>query len=110
MARIVYAEEFSSDLERDITYLHRLHELGWIRTLMEDLTEMESLLEHFPRAGHELARQRTAALLRLRMRRAPYYVWYSYDEATGEDGPATFLRLFHTKQQTAEPRLPPEHP
>lgn len=50
MARLVYAEEFSSDLEREITYLHRIHELGWIRTLKEDLTEMESLLEHFPRA------------------------------------------------------------
>lgn len=44
------------------------------------------------------------------MRRVPYYVWYSYDEATGQDGPVTFLRLFNTKQQTAEPHLPPEHP
>ncbi|MGH2377230.1 MAG: hypothetical protein ACRDGT_02005 [Candidatus Limnocylindria bacterium] len=106
MARIVYADEFSSDLERDVGYLQRIQQLDWVRTLMEDLSDIEGLLEHFPRVGYELARRGTEALLRLRMRRAPYYVWYSYDEATGQDGAITLLRLFHTKQQTPEPRLP----
>lgn len=106
MAHIVYADDFAADLERDTTYLQRIQELVWIRTLKEDLSEVEGMLEHFPLAGHELARQGTEVMLRLRTRRAPYYVWYSYDEATGQDGAVTFLRLFHTKQRTPELELP----
>lgn len=105
MAHIVYADDFAADLERDTAHLQRIQELGWIRTLREDLSEVEGMLERFPLAGYELARQGTEVMLRLRMRRAPYYVWYSYDEATGQNGAVTFLRLFHTKQQTPALRL-----
>ncbi len=106
MADIVYAEEFSADLVREVEYLRRVQEFGWIRTLMGDLDDLEGLLGTFPLLGHELVREGTAALLKLRMRRAPFYVWYSYDDATGQHGPLTFLHLFHTRQLTPEPRLP----
>lgn len=106
MARVVYAEEFSTDLRRQVEYLRRLQEFGWIRTLREDLDDVAGLLSGFPLLGTELTREGTETLRKLRLRRAPFFLWHSYDEAAGSDGPMLFLRLFHTRQKTPAPRLP----
>ena len=63
------------------------------------------MLDRFPMIGKEFGREGTQVLLRLRTRRAPFYVWYLYDTAGGRDGLVTLLRLFHTKQQTPAPRF-----
>lgn len=106
MARIVYARSFARDLERDAEHLRRIQEPGWITTLQEDLTELERMLAHFPEAGARHAQRGTRLLLRARTRRAPFYVWYAYDTANGPDGEVPFFRLFHTRQQTTQPRFP----
>jgi len=66
----------------------------------------ETLLSHFPLSGSELSRTDTHTLRRLRLRRAPFYVYHLFDEATGRVGPVRFLRLFHTGQSTPGPQLP----
>lgn len=106
MTRVEYGEEFVADLEREVEYLRRLAEFGWIQTLAEDLDDIGDMLGAFPLLGHVLAREGADALLKLRLRRAPFYVWYSYREETAEQGLVTLLRLFHTRQRTPEPRLP----
>jgi|SRR5581483_3888097 len=77
MAHIVYAEGFAHDLAKDVGCLRRIQEPGWIRTLAEDLAELEALRMRFPQAGSEHARRGTG-----------------------------LLRLFHTRQRTPEIRFP----
>ncbi len=105
MARIVYDQEFAQDLENDLDDLRRIRETGWIATLAEDLGDLEGLLAQFPLAGTTHAERGTHRLLRMRTRRAPFYVWYAYDSASGPNGEVRFLRLFHTRQQTPQPRF-----
>jgi plasmid stabilization system protein ParE len=106
MANVVYAPAFAHDLENDVQYLRRLGELGWIATLAEDLEQLERMLAHFPLAGTKHAERETWLLLRMRTRRAPFYVWYTYNAASGPDGEVRFLRLFHVRQQAPEIRFP----
>jgi len=103
--RVDYGDEFARDLENDVRYLQRIQEPGWIATLEQDLSELEALLGEFPLAGVERARTGSQLMLKMRMRRAPFHVWYIYDPAAGVDGVVTFIRLFHTRQQTPELRL-----
>ena len=105
MPRIEHAEEFSADLSRQVAYLRDRQEFTWIETLRNDLTELEDLLAQFPLSGRQLAQQGTDLLLRLRLRTAPFYVWYGVDPA-GTNTPVRFDRLFHVRQQAPEPRLP----
>ncbi len=105
MHPVVYAEEFAADLDGEVDYLRRHHEWGWIVTLHEDLRDIEGMLARFPESGRELAREGLEALRKLRLRRAPFYVWYSFD-ASVPNGAVTFLRLFHTRQRTPGSRLP----
>jgi plasmid stabilization system protein ParE len=105
MPKIERAEEFGADASRQITYLLGRRELSWIKTLRDDLAELELLLAEFPLAGRQLAQQRTDLLLRLRLRTAPFYVWYSFDP--GKKGARLrLLRLFHVRQQGPTGRLP----
>lgn len=106
MARVNYGDAFARDIENDVQYLKRTQEPDWIETLEEDLAELEALLERFPLAGVERESQGSQVLLKMRTRRAPFYLWYIYDAAAASDGVVTFLRLFHIRQQTSEPRFP----
>jgi len=103
--RIEHAEEFSADLSRQVAYLGDRREFTWLETLRSDITELEELLAQFPLSGRQLAQQGTDLLLRLRLRTAPFYVWYSFDPA-GMNVPVRFYRLFHVRQQAPVPRLP----
>lgn len=105
MARVEYGDEFARDIENDVRYLQRIQEPGWIATLEQDPIELEALLGEFPLAGVERARSGSQVLLKMRTQRAPFYIWYVYDPAAGVDGVVTFIRLFHTRQQTPELRL-----
>lgn len=97
MARVVYGQEFYKDVARVVAYLADRQELAWIETLAQDLDEIEGLLGRFPEAGHELTREGTSALRKLRLRRAPFYVWYAFDAGTA-GAPVWFVRLFHVRQ------------
>ncbi len=106
MANVVYASAFAQDLENDVRYLRRLGELGWIATLQEDLDQLERMLAHVPLAGTKHAERETWVLLRMRTRRAPFYVWYTQNTASGTGSEVRFLRLFHVRQQAPEMRFP----
>lgn len=105
MPRIEHAEEFSADLSRQLAYLRKRQEFTWIETLRDDLTELEELLAQFPLSGRQLAAQGTDLLLKLRLRTAPFYVWYGFDPAR-TSAPVRFYRLFYARQHAPEPRLP----
>ena len=105
MRRIEHAQEFSADVSRQVAYLRDRKEFTWIETLRNDLTELEQLLTQFPLSGRQLAQEGTNLLLRLRLRTAPFYVWYGFDPGMTK-APLRFYRLFHVRQQVPEPRLP----
>jgi len=70
-------------------------------------TESRDAAEPLPTERQRaLANGHAHAARRLRLRRAPFYVYHSFDEATGRVGPVRFLRLFHTSQSTPGPQLP----
>jgi hypothetical protein len=106
LPRVEYADAFARDLDHDVQYLKAIDEPSWLETLEEDLTELEALLEHFPLAGLEQQREGSQVMLKMRTRRAPFYVWYIFDSPAGPDGIVTFLRLFHTRQRTPELHFP----
>ena len=93
-----------ADLRRESFYLQDRDDPGWIDKLVADVDALETLLAAHPRSGRKLAERGSVVLRKLRLRQTPYYVWYSFDEA--ESGFAvTLVRLFHTRQQTSQPRL-----
>ncbi len=102
--RLEYAEEFLADLDRNVSYLREQREWGWVEALQENLAEVEELIESFPDSGFELAREAGEVLRRLRLRRAPYYVWYRMGSAP--DASVTLLRLFHVRQNAPKPHAP----
>lgn len=93
-----------ADLRAEVNYLGGQREWDWIVLLHDDLAEAEAMVLRFPNSGFELAHQGTESLRRLRMRRAPFFVWYSADAAS-PDRVVRFLRLFHTRQRAPKPRL-----
>lgn len=95
-ARIERDPDFAADLRSQLTYLVERDELEWLVTLHEDLSEAEDLLASFPEAGRELRRQGAAPVRRLRLRRAPYVVWY---ELSARRKRVNLLRLFHVRQR-----------
>lgn len=58
----------------------------------------------FPEAGVELARDGAMTVRRLRLKRAPFYVWYLVDLRKGRR--VTFFRLFHARQLTSPVSVP----
>lgn len=102
MPRIEYSDAFGADTLRQVAYLRDRREYAWIKTLSDDLAELEQLLTEFPLAGRELARQGNELLLRLRLRTAPFYVWYSVDPKR-RNAPVRLLRLFHVRQRSPDP-------
>ncbi len=95
-ARIERDPEFASDLRRQLSYLVERDELEWIITLREDLDEAEDLLASFPAAGREVRLGRRAPVRRLRLRRAPYVIWYQLSATRMR---VTLVRLFHVRQR-----------
>jgi len=93
-----------ADLRWELFYLQDRDEPAWIDKLAADIEVLKTLLAAFPHSGRKLVERGSVVLRKLRLRQTPYYVWYSFDEA--ESGSAvTLVRLFHTRQQTPQPRL-----
>jgi len=104
MPRVIFGELFERDLARQLAYLADAGERGRIDGIAADIDEIAALLAVFPLAGRELAAAQTGGTLRkLRLRRTPFSVWYSFDPAS-EDAPVVLHRLFHVRQRTARPR------
>jgi len=102
VARVRHATDFTHALETILARLRSQEHASWLAMMRDDLAEIERLLTRFPDAGRVLATEGTFALRKLRLRRAPFYVWYVVDVARQE---VTFVRLFHTRQRTADPRF-----
>ena len=105
MPQIEHTAKFSTDVSRQVAYLRDRGEFTLIETLRVDLSDLEDLLRRFPLSGRQPAAQGTDLLLKLRLRRAPFYVWYSFDPGA-KNAPVRLYRLFHVRQQTLRPRLP----
>jgi len=103
-SRESYREEFAGDLSKELAYLVGRRELSWVTILQEDLADLEGLLATFPESGNA-PREDAPVLRKLRLRRAPFYVWYAFDPRR-RDAPVTLLRLFHVRQDSPEPRAP----
>ena len=87
--------EFADDLRAQLRYLSDRGELEWIATLDEDVLQAEQVLAQFPEAGRALANEGRPAVRRLRLRRAPYVVWYT----PAQRKRVVLLRLFHVRQK-----------
>jgi hypothetical protein len=93
------------DVRATIAHLVEDSEWRWISVLALDLETLKSLLAQFPSAGRELDRAGARTLRRLKLHRAPFFVWYSFDPERGR-GAVELHRFFHLHQRTPEPRLP----
>lgn len=102
MPRVVFHGDFERDVRKQIAYLRAQGDEARVFGLLEDLAELKELLASFPEAGRELTRQGTESLRKLKARRSPFFVWYSFEPDLDE---VTFFRLFHGRQRTREPRL-----
>ena len=94
--------EFDADVGTAAARLVAESEWRWIWVLAQDLETLRSLVSQFPEAGRELDRAGARTLRRLKLHRAPYLVWYSFDP---ERGIVELHRFFHARQLTPEPRL-----
>lgn len=95
--------EFHVDVSAATGRLIRDSEWRWIAVLAQDLETLRSLVSQFPEAGRELDRAGARTLRRLKLHRAPFFVWYSFDS---ERGIVELHRFFHARQLAPEPRLP----
>lgn len=93
------------DVRAAVAHLAEDSAWRWISVLALDLETLKSLLSQFPEAGRELDRAGAKTLRRLKLHRAPYLIWYSFDPERG-GGVVELYRLFHARQLTPEPRLP----
>jgi plasmid stabilization system protein ParE len=94
------------DVRAAVAHLEEDSAWRWISIVASDLETLKALLSQFPEAGRELDRAGAGAktLRRLKLRRAPFFAWYSFDPGRGA-GVVELYRLFHSRQETPEPRL-----
>ena len=98
MGRLVYRESFRADVAAQLEYLVRRGEPTWIVATLDDLGAAEELLGRFPHAGREVARDGDTIVRVLRLRRAPFVVWYAV-QMRRRDAVVTMLRFFHERQR-----------
>lgn len=103
MGRLVYRESFRADLAAQLGYLVRSGEPTRIVVTLDDLGAAEELLERFPHAGREIARDGGTIVRVLRLRRAPFVVWYAVQMRRRRDAVVTMLRFFHERQRRTQP-------
>lgn len=93
------------DVSATVAHLVEDSQWRWISVLAMDLETLKSLVAQFPAAGRELDRAGARTLRRLKLHRAPFFVWYSFDPEPGL-GVVELYRFFHVRQRTPGPRLP----
>jgi len=97
--RIERDPDFAADVRRQIAHAIQEGGVPWVVRLQEDLAEVERILAEFPQAGRELRLGRRATVRKLRLRRAPFVVWYQI----GSRGKTLVLvRLFHVRQRVPD--------
>lgn len=101
MSAVRYAATFWRDASAAIRYAIEQGEGHWATQLVDDIKELERLLTDFPDAGRELDRIAETSLRKMKLRRCPYFVWYTTDPHN-----VVLARLFHARQLTPAPRLP----
>jgi len=77
---------------------------SWISIIAADLDTVKALLSRFPESGREVDRAGATTLRRLKLHRAPFFVWNSFDPGRGA-GVVELYRLFHSRQETPQPHL-----
>jgi hypothetical protein len=95
---------FDAAVSAQLAYLVEQGRTDWIVRLRGELAEFETTISTFPHIGHERDRERSRVLRKMGLPKAPYYVWYAYDEGE-RDGPITLLSFFHDRQRGRAPRL-----
>jgi hypothetical protein len=93
------------DVSATVAHLVEESQWRWISVLAVDLETLKSLVSRFPAAGRELDRAGAKTLRRLKLHRAPFFVWYSFDPERGS-GVIELYRFFHLHQRMPEPHLP----
>lgn len=103
MRRVTFHPDFERDLEEQVEHLRARGDADGIRGLAEDLTALEETVRAFPRIGRELLREPDQVVRKLKLRRAPLFVWYTFEPDRDE---ITLVRLFHSKRRTPEEEGP----
>lgn len=105
MARTVQrSTAFDAAVAAQLLYLLDHGRADWIGRLRGELAELERVISAFPHLGRERDRDGTRVLRKLGLPKAPFSVWYAYDEAA-PDVPLTLLAFFHDRQRERAPRL-----
>lgn len=92
------------DIRAAVAHLAEDSAWRWISVIAADLDTLKALLSQFPESGRELDRAGATTLRRLKLHRAPFFVWYSFDPGRGP-GVVELYRLFHSRQETPKPHL-----
>lgn len=104
MARAVRrSAAFDAAVAAQLAYLVDHGPVEWIARLRDELAAVESGISTFPHIGRERDRDGSRVLRKLGLPKAPFSVWYAYDE-TARDGPITLLGFFHDRQRERAPR------
>ena len=101
---IQYGADFAAGLRANLEYLRKRGDVDWFELLETDLRELELLLSKFPTAGTLMACRGAMELRKLRLKRTPFVVWYVADIKITKS-PVTFLRLYHARQRSTQPRF-----
>lgn len=105
MARTVRrSAAFDAAVAAQLAYLVDHGRAEWIARLRDELAEFETGISTFPQMGRERDRDGARVLRKMGLPKAPFSVWYAYDEAA-PDAPLTLLAFFHDRQRGRAPRL-----
>ena len=95
---------FDAAVGAQMAYLVDQGRTDWVARHRDELAEFETTISTFPHIGRERDRDGTRVLRKMGLPKAPYYVWYAYDEGA-PDAPITLLSFFHDRQRERTPRL-----
>ena len=105
MARTVRrSAAFDAAVAAQLAYLADHGRAEWIARLRDELAQFDTGISTFPQMGRERDRDGTRVLRKMGLPKAPFSVWYAYDEAA-PDTPITLLGFFHDRQRERAPRL-----
>jgi plasmid stabilization system protein ParE len=100
---VAYAATFERELAAQVVHLAEHGGAALVDRLKDDLARLRDLLARFPWSGTELTSERDRRLRKLKLRHAPFTVWYIVDPVADR---VMLTRLFHGRQRTPGPRLP----
>jgi plasmid stabilization system protein ParE len=102
VARVGIHPLFSAEFTDQVAHLKETRDVDRILGLFSSGSELIELLRRFPESGRELASEGPESLRAIRLRHAPFLVWYRYHADLDE---VTLYRMFHVRQDRPPPRL-----